>query len=252
VEARPDKERTPPWIRGFHLGWKDNKGNGRIKWRNSWFKEREDQRKLKNEKPGKKSIFWEYAESIIIALVLAFVIRTFVVQAFKIPSGSMEPTLEIGDHLLVNKFIYGIKIPLTSINLFPWKDPQRGDVIVFIFPLEPNKDFIKRVIGVGGDTVSIVNKNLYINGVEVPDPHAVYRKNMALLGDDQKLDNFGPVTVPKESLFVMGDNRDNSFDSRFWGFVPLKDVLGKAFTIYWSWNGQEWIVRWNRLGHLIY
>ena len=207
---------------------------------------------MKNEEPGKKSIYWEYAESIIIALVLAFVIRTFVVQAFKIPSGSMEPTLEIGDHLLVNKFIYGIKIPLTSINLFPWKDPQRGDVIVFIFPLEPNKDFIKRVIGVGGDTLSIVNKKIHINGVEVPDPHAVYRENMILPGDLQKLDNFGPVTVPQGSLFVMGDNRDHSFDSRFWGFVPLKDVLGKAFTIYWSWNGQEWRVRWNRLGHLIY
>ena len=205
-----------------------------------------------NDKTKKKSIIWEYAESIIIALVLAFVIRTFVVQAFKIPSGSMEPTLEVGDHLLVNKFIYGIKIPLTSINLFPWKNPQRGDVIVFIFPLEPNKDFIKRVIGVGGDTVSIANKKLYINGVEVPDPHAVYRENMILPGDLQKLDNFGPVIVPQGSLFVMGDNRDHSFDSRFWGFVPLKDVLGKAFTIYWSWNGQEWRVRWNRLGHLIY
>ena len=207
---------------------------------------------MKDEETKKKSAIWEYAESIIIALILALVIRAFVVEAFKIPSGSMEPTLEIGDHLLVNKFIYGIRIPFTSIHLFPWKSPQRGDVIVFIFPLEPEKDFIKRVIGIGGDTVSIVNKKLYINGVEVPDPHAVYRKDMALPGDDQKLDNFGPVTVPEGSLFVMGDNRDQSFDSRFWGFVPLKDVLGKAFTIYWSWNGQESTVRWNRLGHLIY
>ncbi len=207
---------------------------------------------MKSEETKKKSTIWEYAESIIIALVLALVIRTFVVQAFKIPSGSMEPTLEIGDHLLVNKFIYGIKIPFTSINLFPWKSPQRGDVIVFIYPLEPDKDFIKRVIGVGGDTVSMVNKKLYINGVEVPDPHAFYRENTILLGDVQKLDNFGPVTVPKGSLFVMGDNRDHSFDSRFWGFVPLKDVLGKAFAIYWSWNSQESTVRWNRLGHLIY
>ena len=179
-------------------------------------------------------------------------IRIFVVQAFKIPSGSMEPTLEIGDHILVNKFIYGIKIPFTSIHLFPLKSPQRGDVIVFIYPLEPDKDFIKRVIGVGGDTVRIVNKKLYINGVEVPDPHAVYREDTILLGDVQKLDNFGPVIVPKGNLFVLGDNRDHSLDSRFWGFVPLKDVLGKAFTIYWSWNSQESTVRWNRLGHLIY
>lgn len=208
--------------------------------------------KLKDGEIRKKSTLREYAESIIIALVLALVIRTFVIQAFKIPSGSMEPTLEIGDHLLVNKFIYGIKIPFTSINLFPWKSPQRGDVIVFIYPLDPGKDFIKRVVGVGGDTVSIVNKKLYINGVEAPDPHAVYRENSVLLGELQKLDNFGPVTVPKESLFVLGDNRDHSFDSRFWGFVPLKDVLGKAFTIYWSWNSQRSLVRWNRLGHLIY
>lgn len=199
-----------------------------------------------------KSTIREYAESIIIALILALVIRTFVIQAFKIPSGSMEPTLQIGDHLLVNKFIYGIKIPFTSIHLLPWKSPQRGDVIVFIFPLDQDKDFIKRVIGVGGDTVSIVNKKLYINGVEVPDPHAVYRENSILLGEQQKLDNFGPVTVPQGSLFVMGDNRDHSFDSRFWGFVPLKDVLGKAVTIYWSWNSQKSWVRWNRIGHLIY
>jgi len=185
-------------------------------------------------------------------LVLALVIRTFVVQAFTIPSESMEPTLEIGDHLLVNKFIYGIKIPFTSIHLFALKSPQRGDVVVFIYPLDPDKDFIKRVIGVEGDTVKILNKKLYINGEEVPDPHAVYRENTILLGDEQKPDNFGPVTVPNGSLFVMGDNRDVSLDSRSWGFVPLKDVLGKAFAIYWSWNSQESAIRWSRLGHLIY
>jgi len=207
---------------------------------------------LKSEEPRKKSIIREYAESIIFALVLAFVIRAFVVQAFKIPSGSMEPTLEIGDHLLVNKFIYGIKIPFTSINLFPLKSPQRGDVIVFIYPPEPDKDFIKRVIGVGGDSVRIANKKLYINGVEVPDTHAVYRENTILPGGVQELDNFGPVNVPKGSLFVLGDNRDHSLDSRFWGFVPLKNVLGKALGIYWSWDSQGSTIRWGRLGHLIY
>lgn len=207
---------------------------------------------MKDEGIRKKSAIWEYTESIIIALILAQVIGTFVVQAFKIPSESMEPTLEIGDHLLVNKFIYGIRVPFTSINLFPLKSPQRGDVIVFIYPLEPEKDFIKRVIGVGGDTVSMVNKKLYINRVEVPDPHAVYRENTISLVDEQKTDNLGPLTVPKGSLFVMGDNRDYSFDSRSWGFVPLEDVVGKAFAIYWSWNSQESKVRWNRLGHLIY
>ncbi len=200
----------------------------------------------------RKSTFREYAEAIIVALILALIIRTFVVQAFKIPSGSMEPTLEIGDHILVNKFIYGIKIPFTSINLFPWESPQRGDVLVFIYPLEPEKDFIKRVIGVGGDTVRIVDKKLYINGVEVPDPHAVYKEDTILSGGEgQKRDNFGPVTVPKGSLFVMGDNRDRSLDSRFWGFVPLEDVKGKAFIIYWSWDRQETTVRWKRIGRLI-
>jgi len=124
-------------------------------------------------------------------------------------------------------------------------------VIVFIYPLEPDKDFIKRVIAVGGDTVKIVNKKLYINGVEVPDPHAVYKEDTILPADVQKRDNFGPVTVPKDKLFVLGDNRDRSLDSRFWGYVPLEDVRGKAFIIYWSWDRQETTVRWLRIGHLI-
>jgi signal peptidase I len=206
---------------------------------------------LKNLNKKRKSTFREYAEAIVVALVLALIIRTFVVQAFKIPSGSMEPTLEIGDHILVNKFIYGTKIPFTSLNLLPWKDPERGDVIVFIYPLEPDKDFIKRVIAVAGDSVRIVNKKVYINGAEVPDPHAVYKDDTILRGEAQKRDNFGPVTVPPGNLFVLGDNRDRSLDSRFWGFVPLKDVKGKAFIIYWSWDRQETTVRWTRLGHLI-
>ncbi len=206
---------------------------------------------MKNLNKKRKSTFREYAEAIVVALVLALIIRTFVVQAFKIPSGSMEPTLEIGDHILVNKFIYGTKIPFTTLNLLPWKDPERGDVIVFIYPLEPDKDFIKRVIAVAGDSVRIVNKKVYINGAEVPDPHAVYKDDTILPGEAQKRDNFGPVTVPPGNLFVLGDNRDRSLDSRFWGFVPLKDVKGKAFIIYWSWDRQETTVRWTRLGHLI-
>ena len=207
---------------------------------------------LKNVVQKKKSTFREYAEAIIVALALALFIRTFVVQAFKIPSGSMEPTLQIGDHILVNKFIYGVKIPLTTIQLFPLEKPQRGDVLVFIYPLDPSKDFIKRVVAVEGDTVKMVSKKLYINGIEVPDPHAVYTEESAFSGEVQKRDNFGPVTVPKEALFVLGDNRDRSLDSRFWGFVPLEDVRGKAFIIYWSWDSQGTTVRWNRLGHLIH
>jgi signal peptidase I len=200
----------------------------------------------------KKSTFREYAEAIIVALVLALFIRTFLVQAFKIPSGSMEPTLEIGDHILVSKFIYGIKIPFTSVHLFPLEKPKRGEVIVFIYPLDPSKDFIKRVVAVEGDTVRIVNKKLYLNGLEVPDPHAVYKEDTLFSAEVQKRDNFGPVSVPKGDLFVLGDNRDRSLDSRFWGFVPLADVRGKAFIIYWSWDSQGMTVRWSRIGHLIH
>jgi len=163
----------------------------------------------------------------------------------------MEPTLEIGDHILVNKFIYGIKIPFTSIRLFPLEKPKRGDVVVFIYPLDPGKDFIKRVVAVEGDTVQIINKKLIINGAEVPDPHAVYKDDTIFPAEVQKRDNFGPVTVPKGCLFVLGDNRDRSLDSRFWGFVPIEDLRGKAFIIYWSWNSQETSVRWKRIGKLI-
>jgi signal peptidase I len=207
---------------------------------------------LKNPETKRKSAFREYAEAILVALVLALLIRTFVIQAFKIPSGSMEPTLQIGDHILVNKFLYGVKIPFTGLSFWAWERPQRGDVIVFIYPLEPEKDFIKRVIAVEGDTVKMVNKKLYLNGAEANDPHAVYREETLLSADAQKRDNFGPVTVPPGKLFVLGDNRDRSLDSRFWGFVPLEDVRGKAFIIYWSWNSQETTVRWKRLGRLIH
>jgi signal peptidase I len=192
-------------------------------------------------------------------LALAMLIRTFVVQAFKIPSGSMEPTLEIGDHILVNKFIFGIKIPFTSLNLVPFQKPKKGDVVVFIYPNDRDKDFIKRVAAVEGDTVQIINKKLHINGAPVPDPHAVFKETGPLTAAIQKGDNFGPIRVPPEKIFVLGDNRDRSLDSRFWGFVPVEDVRGKAFIIYWSWDGQgdvSWYrldqkIRWNRLGHLI-
>ncbi len=199
----------------------------------------------------KKSVFREYAEAIIIALVLALLIRTFVVQAFKIPSGSMEPTLEIGDHILVNKFIYGVKIPFTSLRLLSFNEPKRGDVIVFIYPVDPSKDFIKRVVAVEGETVKLMNKKLYINDGEVPDSHAVYKEDSPLGTAPQKRDNYGPVTVPKGQILVLGDNRDRSLDSRFWGFVPVNEVRGKAFIIYWSWDSQESTLRWKRLGHLI-
>jgi signal peptidase I len=213
--------------------------------------------KLKKDKPErKKSIFREYAESIVIAILLALLIRAFVIQAFKIPSGSMKPTLLVGDHILVNKFIYGIKlrVPFTALNynLLPISTPKRNDVVVFIFPVEQNKDFIKRVIGLPGDTVQIKDKKVYINNQPMEDPYGTHTDQRIIPEMEQPRDNTGPFIVPPNKIFVMGDNRDESFDSRFWGFVDQKQVLGKAFIIYWSWDRTEFGVRWRRLGDLIH
>lgn len=198
-----------------------------------------------------KSKIREFIESVLIAFVIAAFIISFIVQAFKIPSGSMIPTLLIGDHLFVNKFIYGVKIPYIRKTIIPVTDPKREDVIVFIYPQDRSKDFIKRVIGVAGDTIEMKNKKLFINGKAYADPYGVYDDPAILPADVQPRDNFGPVVVPEHSLFVMGDNRDHSLDSRFWGFVDLKDVQGKAFILYWSWDREEKNVRWNRLAKLI-
>jgi len=199
-----------------------------------------------------KSKFREYAEAIVIAVLIAFFIRTFIIQAFKIPSGSMKPTLQIGDHILVTKFIYGIKIPIIRKTLASISEPKRGDMVVFIYPEDRSKDFVKRVIGIGGDNIEIRNKKIYLNGLPYKDNYGAYTDDMIIPGVAQPRDNFGPVTVPPGSVFVMGDNRDQSYDSRFWGFVDLRDVLGKAFIIYWSWNNDEHNVRWSRLGNLLH
>lgn len=201
---------------------------------------------------SEKSKLREYTEAIIIAVAIAFFIRTFIIQAFKIPSGSMKPTLQIGDHILVTKFSYGIKIPLLRKTLFSVSDPKRGDIVVFIYPEDRSKDFVKRVVGVSGDTLEIKNKKIYLNGLPYSDGHGVYMDDMIIPGAAQPRDNFGPVTVPTGSLFVMGDNRDQSYDSRFWGFVDKRDVLGKALIIYWSWNKEDINVRWDRLGRLLH
>ena len=200
---------------------------------------------------AKKGKLRENIEALLIAVVLALFIRAFVVQAFKIPSGSMQNTLLIGDYILVNKFIYGIKIPLTDVTVIPIKSPKRGDIIVFKFPQDPSKDFIKRVIGLSGDTIEIRNKQVFVNDKATADSYAVYSDPHVLPPMLQPRDNFGPVKVPEGQLFVMGDNRDESNDSRFWGFVDEKSVRGKAFLIYWSWNREGFSVRWNRLGDLI-
>jgi signal peptidase I len=198
-----------------------------------------------------KSTFREYVEAIGMALLLALFIRTFIVQAFKIPSGSMIPTLQIGDHILVNKLSYGIRIPFWEHYVVHFGQPGRGDVLVFIFPEDRTKDFIKRVIGVGGDTVEIHGKKVYVNGKQIDDPHAHFEGDDPQAAGLPSRDDFGPQKVPEHHIFVMGDNRDRSYDSRFWGFVDLDDVRGKAFLIYWSWDGGDRWVRWERIGHLI-
>jgi len=198
-----------------------------------------------------KSKIREFFEAILTAFLIAAFIISFVVQALKIPSGSMIPTLLVGDHLFVNKFIYGVKIPYFRKTIIPVTDPKRSDVVVFIYPQDRSKDFIKRVIGIAGDKIEMKNKKLFINEQAYADPYGVYDDQTIYPAEAQPRDNFGPVIVPDHSLFVMGDNRDHSLDSRFWGFVDLKDVQGKAFILYWSWNAEEKNVRWERLAELI-
>jgi signal peptidase I len=200
---------------------------------------------LKSSKTIKSKIR-DFIEGIIAAVLIALLITTFVVKMYKIPSRSMVPTLLVGDQLVVNKFIYGIKIPFFRNTIIPITDPQRGDIIVFIYPKDRSLDYIKRVIGIGGDTIEIKDKIIFINGKLLDDENGIYSDTV------EQRHNFGPVTVPAGSLFVMGDNRDHSMDSRFWGFVDLKDVQGKAFIIYWSWNPEEREIRWQRLGNLLH
>ncbi|MGQ9921145.1 MAG: signal peptidase I [Desulfobacca sp.] len=210
----------------------------------------------------KKPLWREYLEAIVIALLLALFIRAFVVQAFSIPSGSMLETLQIGDYLLVNKFSYGIRNPFTNKVLIPLGQPQRGDIVVFIFPPDPSKDFIKRVVAVAGDTVKIVDKKLYVNEQPLDLPQATFKDNHIIDQNDHWIlsagasgvhrDNFGPYTVPPGHVFVMGDNRDHSYDSRFWGPVPLDNVRGKAWLIYFSWDQQKFWPRWGRIGSLVH
>jgi signal peptidase I len=204
----------------------------------------------------KKSVIRENIEAILIAFLIAIVIRTFAMQAFKIPSGSMLSTLQIGDHILVNKVLLGtpVDIPFTNINLFHMpglRDAKRGDIIVFKYPEDPNRDFIKRVIAVGGDVVESRDKAVYVNGERLTEPYAQHVDEAVRPRGMDKRDNFGPVEVPKGMVFVMGDNRDQSYDSRFWGFVDRKQIKGKATIIYWSWDSDKTWVRFNRIGRLV-
>jgi len=227
--------------------------------------------------PAQKSVVREYGEAMFIALVLAIVIRTFFVQAYKIPSGSMEPTLLIGDHILVNKIIYGLRMPDSIFGLeipgvplgqyvFHLEPVHRGDVVVFVFPPDRTKDFIKRVVGVAGDTIAVKNGAVWLNGSPMPDPHGHFEVAAQDRSPVSPRDNFGPVTVPPGKLFMMGDNRDRSYDSRFWGFVDLNDVEGRATIIYLPWNEEKandastlseiflWFeyIRWDRVGMIVH
>jgi len=197
-----------------------------------------------------RSTIREYVEAFGMAILLALFIRTFLVQAFKIPSGSMLPTLQIGDHLLVNKLLYGLRIPIMGKRVFQVFSPQHDDVIVFIFPEDRSKDFIKRVKAVAGETIEVRNKVVYLNGEKIDDPYAFYGPDARVIPNNLR-DNFGPLTVPEGHVFVMGDNRDHSHDSRFWGTVPVDDILGKAFILYWSWDADAFRPRLGRMGTLI-
>ena len=230
-----------------------------------------------------KSLMREYTETLVFAVLLFVIIKTDVVQAFRIPSGSMEDTLLVGDFLLVNKFIYGPVVPGTDIKLPGIRDPQPGDVIVFPYPSDPSKDFIKRCVAIEGQVVKVRDKVVYVDGKRVEDP--VYSKHtdtFIVSAKQGPRDNWGPKVVGQDELFVMGDNRDSSSDSRFWGFVDKNTVKGQAFIIYWSWGQQPgdpsldwswsqpaesftsltrvvgynvihtpWRVRWNRIARLI-
>ena len=197
----------------------------------------------------RKSTLREYIEALALAVLLALVIRSFVVQAFKIPSGSMLPTLEIGDHLLINKLRYGLRLPMIGGWLVTYDRPRPGDVIVFIHPVDRSKDFVKRVIATEGETLEIRDKRVFVDGQPRDFPEAYFVDGAELQGGAR--DNFGPVKVPENHVFVMGDNRDRSYDSRFWGFVDFNDVKGKAMLIYWSWDGRDRWVRWERIGAVI-
>jgi signal peptidase I len=213
--------------------------------------------------PYKKSTLREYFESLCVAVVLAFFVRTFIVQAFKIPTGSMEPNLLVGDHLLVNKFKFAPALTSAERVLLPIDEIKRGDVIVFKYPEDPERDFIKRVIGLPGDTIELRNKKVHINGKPLDEPYAHFLFPADEDGPaDANFDvrrQYGPVTVPADHYFMMGDNRDNSQDSRYWGFLPRSYIKGKALFVYFSFGegdgglvGLLGNVRWGRIFHQIH
>ena len=198
-----------------------------------------------------KSTAREYFESLVVAGILALFVRTFDVQAFKIPSGSMEPNLLIGDHLLVNKMVFGPVGSSLERAVMPVRSVVRGDVLVFKYPEEPTRDFIKRVVGLPGETLELKGTQVYINGQPLSEPYALYQRlpDMLLPGDVRRA--YGPVTIPEGHYFMMGDNRDDSQDSRYWGYLPAGHIKGRALFVYWSFGGPDG-TRWDRFLHQIH
>ena len=211
-------------------------------------------------KEYRKSTAREYFESICVAVILALFVRTFVVQAFKIPTGSMENNLLIGDHLLVNKFVFAPTATAVEDTLLPIDSIERGDILVFKYPEDPERDFIKRTIGLPGETIELRNKKVFINGTMLDEPYVQYlwtpSEEEGTFDFDVRM-TYGPVTVPEGQYFMMGDNRDNSQDSRYWGFLPRDYIKGKALFVYFSFGDDAGSnvfssVRWNRLLHQIH
>ncbi|HXZ87477.1 MAG TPA: signal peptidase I [Candidatus Binataceae bacterium] len=222
------------------------------------------------EAQSQKSALREYSEAFIVALALALILRTFFIQAYKIPSASMYPTLLVGDHIIVNKMVFGLRMPDSFFGLMPFADElpygkylfefekiHRGDVVVFVFPEDKSKDFIKRVVGVPGDTIEVKAGMLYLDGKLDPDPHAHLELSPSQRTQNSERDSFGPFKVPPGEYFMMGDNRDRSYDSRFWGTATRDAIEGRAMFIYWSCDDDSsplscfYDVRWSRLLHLV-
>ena len=229
----------------------------------------------------KKSKFTENVRTLLWALLVVMVVRSMIIAPYKIPSGSMIPTLQIGDRIFVSKFTYGLKLPFTNINLLTWDEPEAGEVVVFRFPKDPSKDYIKRVVGIPGDEIETRQGMVYVNGqaqnrhkvdgdtlinivegaVRRPEAYELYEEQTGKNShyslyhsglSFSKLRNSGPVKVPEGHYFVMGDNRDNSRDSREWGFVPFKSLRGRALAVFFSLKNNPWGIRWNRIGKLIH
>jgi len=224
--------------------------------------------KKKEKKKKKKNVLLEYAEALVVAIIAALIIRAMVIQSYRIPTGSMEDTLLVGDFLLANKFVYGARVPLVGWQLPALKEPKQGDIVVFKFPLNTDINYIKRCVALEGQTVQIRDKILYVDGKRFSDPkHSkfidshiqpkdYYDPDIKPPGSGNR-DNYGPVKVPKGHIFVMGDNRDNSQDSRYWGFLDKDLIIGEALIIYFSWDPNMPLynifkkIRFNRIGDLI-